>query len=385
MHSLAYGGNQPVGVFKFSGKLQLVQNIQLSYSLHPASQPRGQIYNPLMALLHAVQAQGSISAAARTLDLSYRHVWGELKRWEAELGETLLVWDRGQAARLSPFGSKLMYAERQAQARLTPQIEALQAELERSFAMAFEAQSQVVSLYASHDEALSQLRVHCAKKHLHLDITFMGSVDAIRALNEGRCVMAGFHTTLPAQRGTLAQRTYQPLLQPGVHKIIGFAQRMQGLVLPPGNPKGVRTLADVRDKNLRLSNRALGTGTRLLLDELLAQLGIKPSQITGYRHTEPSHSAVAQAIAQGSADVGIGIEAAAAALGLDFVPLVQERYDLVCLKSALLEPTVVTLRKTLQSAAWRRQLNGIQGYGQENSGKVLSLTKTLPWWQLDGA
>ncbi len=337
-----------------------------------------------MALLHAVQAQGSILAAAKNLNLSYRHVWGELKRWEAELGENLLVWDKGQAARLSPFGTKLMYAERQAQARLAPQIEALQAELERSFALAFEAQTQVVSLYASHDEALSQLRLHCAKQHLHLDITFTGSVDAIRALNEGRCVMAGFHTTLPALRGTLAQRTYQPLLQPGLHKIIGFAKRMQGLILPRGNPHGIKTLADVRDKNLRLSNRALGTGTRLLLDELLAQLDIKHSQIVGYRHTEPSHSAVAHAVAQGSADVGIGIQAVAVAMGLDFVPLVQERYDLVCLKTALLDPTVVSLRKTLQSSAWRKQLDGIHGYQNENSGKVLSLTKTLPWWRLDG-
>jgi putative molybdopterin biosynthesis protein len=336
-----------------------------------------------MALLHAVQAQGSISAAAKALDLSYRHVWGELKRWEAELGQSLLVWDKGQAARLSPFGAKLMYAERQAQARLAPQIEALQAELERSFALAFEPQAQVVSLYASHDEALSQLRAHCVRKHLHLDITFTGSVDAIRALNEGRCVMAGFHTALPARRGTLAQRTYQPLLQPGRHKIMGFTKRVQGLMLPAGNPSGIRTLADVRDKNLRFSNRALGTGTRLLLDELLAQQAIKPSQITGYRHCEPSHAAVAHAIAHGSADVGIGIEAAAVAMGLDFVPLVQERYDLVCLKSALLEPAVMSLRKTLQSLAWRRQLEGIHGYQNENSGKVLSLTRTLPWWQLD--
>jgi putative molybdopterin biosynthesis protein len=360
-----------------------VQNIQLSYSLHPASQPGGPIHNPLMALLHAVQEQGSISAAAKSLHLSYRHVWGELKRWEAQLGENLLIWDKGQAARLSPFGTKLLYAERQAQARLAPQIEALQAELERSFAIAFEPKSQVLSLYASHDEALSRLRAHCAKKHLHLDITFTGSVDAIRALNEGRCTMAGFHTTVPAQRGTLAQRTYQPLLQPGLHKIIGFALRMQGLILAPGNPHGVKTLADVRDKNLQFSNRALGSGTRLLLDELLAQLDIKPSQITGYRHTEPSHSAVAHAIAQGSADAGIGIAAAAAAMGLDFVPLVQERYDLVCLKTALHEPPVKALCKSLQSAAWRQQLQNIAGYQNESSGKVLSLTQTLPWWQFD--
>ena len=336
-----------------------------------------------MALLHAVQEQGSISAAAKSLHLSYRHVWGELKRWETQLGDTLLVWDKGQAARLSPFGTRLLYAERQAQARLAPQIEALQAELERSFAMAFEPKSQVLSLYASHDEALSRLRSHCAKKHLHLDITFTGSVDAIRALNEGRCVMAGFHTTLPCPTGSLTQRTYQPLLQPGLHKMIGFALRRQGLIVPPGNPQGVLGLADVRDKNLRFSNRALGTGTRLLLDELLALGKIKPSQITGYRHTEPSHAAVAQAIAQGGADVGLGIAAAASALGLDFVPLVQERYDLVCLKTALNDPAVKTLCRLLQSAAWQVQLHTLPGYQLANSGRVVSLTQTLPWWQFE--
>jgi putative molybdopterin biosynthesis protein len=331
--------------------------------------------------LHAVQEHGSISKASKALQLSYRHVWGELKRWETELGENLLLWDKGQAAKLSPFGAKLLYAERQAQARLAPQIEALQAELERSFAMAFEPQSQVLSLYASHDEALSRLRAYCAGLHLHFDITFTGSVDAIRALNEGRCVMAGFHTTLPATSGTLAQRTYQPLLQPGLHKIIGFALRTQGLMLPAGNPHNVHTLVDVRDKKLRFSSRALGTGTRLLLDELLAQQAIKPSQITGYRHTEPSHAAVAQAIAQGTADVGIGIAAAAAKLGLDFVPLVQERYDLVCLKTALQTPAIQALCNALQSTAWQTQLNSLVGYQPEKSGQVLSLTETLPWWK----
>jgi putative molybdopterin biosynthesis protein len=360
-----------------------VQNIQLSYSLHPKPKPGALIHNPLMALLQTVQDSGSISAAAKSLHLSYRHVWGELKRWEVELGENLLIWDKGQAAKLSAFGIKLLYAERQAQARLAPQIQALHAELERSFAMVFEPKSKVLSLYASHDEALSRLRSHCAKQHLHLDIKFTGSVDAIRALNEGRCVMAGFHTALPCPSGTLTQRTYQPLLQPGLHKIIGFTLRMQGLIVPTGNPHGVVGLADVRDKKLRFSNRALGTGTRLLLDELLALGKIKPSQITGYRHTEPSHSAVAHAIAHGSADVGLGIAAAASAMGLDFVPLVQERYDLACLKTALQDPAVKALCRLLQSAAWREQLCGMEGYHYENSGQVVSLTQTLPWWQFE--
>lgn len=363
-----------------------MHSIRLHYELHPptaaALPAAGHIANPLLALLHAVADAGSISAAARALDLSYRHVWGELKRWEAALGQPLLLWDKGQAARLSDFGSKLLYAERQAQARLAPQLEALQAELERSFALAFNPAAQVLPLYASHDEALSRLRNHCARvADVHLDITFTGSVDAIRALNEGRCVMAGFHTLLPSPAGSMAHTTYQPLLQPGLHKIIGFAQRTQGLIVAAGNPLKLHSLADVAQHKARYVNRALGTGTRLIADELLSHARIKPGQVQGYRRTEPSHAAIAQAVASGEADAGLGIAAAAFAKGLGFVPLATERYDLVCLKAALDDPAIQTLRKTLRSSAWRAQCNAIAGYEALQSGEVLSLSHILPWWE----
>jgi putative molybdopterin biosynthesis protein len=360
-----------------------VKHIQLSYLIEPSGLPQSLIHNPLMGTLHAVQKHGSISAAAKALELSYRHVWGQLKRWEAEIGQPLLLWEKGQSARLSPLGVKLLYAERQAQARLAPQIEALRAELERSFAMAFEPTAHVLQLCASHDNALARLRTHCAAQQLHLDISFMGSIDAIRALNEGRCEMAGFHTSLPTSKNSLAQRTYQDLLQPGLHKIIGFAQRAQGLIVPHGNPQGVQSLADVQRQKLRFANRPLGTGTRLLLDDLLAMSKIKPNQITGYQRTEPSHAAVAHAVLHGSADVGLGIAVAAAIPGLHFVPLVQERYDLVCLKSALQDPAVKALCTSLQHSAWKKQINQLTGYKAEQSGQVLSLTQTLPWWNFD--
>jgi putative molybdopterin biosynthesis protein len=364
----------------------VMHTVSLHYQLHPpsaaATPPAAlRIANPLLGLLQAVAQAGSISAAARSLGLSYRHVWGELKRWELQLGQPLLLWDKGQAARLSEFGNKLLFAERQAQARLAPQMDALQAELERSFALAFDPQAQVLSLYASHDEALGRLRSHCAQTaQLHLDIQFTGSVDAIRALNEGRCVLAGFHTLLPSPAGSKAQKTYRPLLQPGQHKIIGFAQRTQGLIVAKGNPLKLHSLSDIVRSKARYINRALGTGTRLILDELLAQQRIKPSQLPGYRRSEPSHAAVAQTVANGEADVGLGIEAVAVAQGLGFVPLVSERYDLVCLNTVLIEPAIQSLLKVLGSSTWRAQCNAIAGYEALQSGEVLSLSQTLPWW-----
>ena len=359
-----------------------MRKVELSYSLAPRGGAAG-LRNALMDLLHAVREQGSISAAAQAMGLSYRHVWGELKRWEGELGRTLIVWDKGQPARLSEFGGKLLWAERQAQARLAPQIEALHADLERAFAIAFDDAAHVLTLFASHDDALAALRVHAASKaRLHLDIRFCGSVDAISALNEGRCVMAGFHTPPQPQQGTLAQRTYQPLLQPGRHKLIGFARRTQGLIVAAGNPLRLATLADLPGSGARFVNRPLGTGTRVLLDELLAQQKMRPADLNGYGDTEPSHAAVAQAVASGAADAGLGIEAAARSRGLDFVPLVQEDYYLVCLKAALDAEPVQALLEVLRSPAWQERVAALPGYQPAQSGQVLSLRAQLPWWKL---
>ena len=339
------------------------------------------VRHPLIDLLQAVDAQGSISAAARGLGLSYRHVWGELKRWEDELGNELIVWEKGQAARLSDFGAKLMWAERQAQARLSPQIEALRADLERAFAVAFDPSAHVLTLYASHDDALPVLRAQAARQaNLHLDIRFTGSVDAIRALNEGRCVMAGFHTLQHTRDKTPTARTYKPLLQPGQHKIIGFARRTQGLMVGRGNPLGLLRLRDVVVGRARFANRALGSGTRVLLDELLAEDGLSPGDIVGFEQTEPSHAAVAQAVAAGAFDAGLGIEAAAQSAGLDFVPLAEEHYHLVCLKSALEQPGVQALLRLLQTTRWQDDLAAIPGYGPLQCGEVLSMRRVLPWW-----
>jgi putative molybdopterin biosynthesis protein len=358
-----------------------VQKIQLTYSLAGQRGADALIRNQLMDLLVAVREHGSISAAAKALGLSYRHVWGELKKWEQVLGHTLIVWDKGQPARLSEFGDKLLWAERQAQARLAPQVQALHADLERAFAVAFDDSVHVLTLYASHDDALVSLREHAASNaRLHLDIRFTGSVDAISALNEGRCAMAGFHTLRKPAVGTIAHKTYKPLLKPGLHKIVGFARRMQGLMVAPGNPLGLSSLDDLRRRDVRFVNRALGTGTRVLLDELMHDAGIAASSVAGYERNEPSHSAVALAVASGSADAGLGIEQAARAKGLAFLPLMEEQYHLVCLKSALEQPATQALLGVLQSPAWRSQLAAMPGYKPEQSGEVLSLSKLLPWW-----
>ena len=370
-----------------------VSKIELSYSLGSQnsapntadlSKPRHQalLRNALMDLLQAVREHGSIAAAAKSLGMSYRHVWGELKKWEVRLNQNLIVWEKGMPAELSEFASKLLWAERQAQARLAAPIEALMAELERTFAVAFDPEAHLLTLYASHDDALVRLREFTAGQSLHLDIRFCGSVDAVRALNEGRCELAGFHTLSPPKLNSLSAQTYKPLLKPGQHKLIGFAQRTQGLLVKPGNPLNIHSLQDVMAKRLRYVNRGLGTGTRLLLDELLTNQGLAADQLIGYEHQELSHSAVANCIASGQADAGLAIESAALSSGLDFVPLASENYWLVCLKSALESPPVQALRKHLSSPEWQTTLQDMLGYQANQSGNVHSLRKELPWWAL---
>src|SRR5512139_2323422 len=123
-----------------------MHRIALTYQIGDA--PGRDLHHPLMALLAAVHETGSIGGAAQRLGLSYRHTWGELKRWEAQLGQPLVHWSKGERARLLPLGEKLLWAERRARARLAPQIEALRAELQRAFALAFDETARVIGLQA---------------------------------------------------------------------------------------------------------------------------------------------------------------------------------------------------------------------------------------------
>jgi putative molybdopterin biosynthesis protein len=359
-----------------------MHRVELTYALRPADGAPRELHHPLLELLEAIHRSGSISAAARDLKLSYRHVWGELKRWEVELGRPLLLWSKGHAAQLSPFGSKLLHAERQARARLAPQLAALRGEIERAFAVAFDDAAGVIEMAASHDEALPLLRDWVSEhRRLDLDIHFTGSVDALAALNDGRCGLAGFHALTHAPRDSPTARVYRPMLRPGRHKLIGFAERSQGLIVAPGNPLGIATLADLARRGVRFVNRRRGTGTRVVLEELLAAADLPLESIAGHDRIEPSHRAVAQAVASGSADAAVGIEAAARARDLDFVPLAEEQYFLATLAEHLERAPLVALRAALASPAWQAELAALPGYAPQRSGEVLSLTAMLPWWR----
>jgi putative molybdopterin biosynthesis protein len=352
------------------------RGIHLQYSFESDGQRGAEVHNPLFELLQAIEQHGSIRHAASALDASYRHVWGQLKHWETRLGEPLVTWAQGQPARLTPFAARLLWAERRARTRLTPHIEALRAELERVLADALDGSQQVLAMAASHDLALPALREIASAAHgLHIELRFAGSIDALRALGQGRCLVAGFHVPRLPDGSAVFARALKPLLTPGRHKLIGCMRREQGLIVAAGNPLGVGGLHDL--SRLRFVNRQRGSGTRLLMDHLLDAAGIDAAA----QAEEDSHVAVAAAVASGLADAGLGIEAAAQSFGLGFVPLIEEDYFLACLKDALDEAAVLRLRETLASRAWAEALQRLAGYTPMHSGEVLSLTQALPWWR----
>lgn len=363
------------------------RGVHLEYRFADAGQRGADLAHPLFDLLQAVHAQGSIQHAAKALGASYRHVWGALRRWEAELGEPLVVWAQGQPARLTPFADRLLWAERRARTRLAPHIEALRAELQHVLAEALDGSQQVLTIHASHDMALPQLRDLAAPRGLHIDLRFAGSMDALRALAEGRCTVAGFHVPPLADARNLFARALKPLLKPGRHKLIGFATRRHGLIVPAGNPHGLRSLADLRGADpVRFVPRQPGSGTRLLTEHLMAQQGLAAADLPGFEaRPEDSHVAVAatvaNAAARGEAAAGLGVQAAAEAFGLGFVPLVDEHYFLVCLSDVLAHPAVERLRALLHDPAWTARLADVPGYAPDRPGEVLSLTQALPWWR----
>jgi putative molybdopterin biosynthesis protein len=356
------------------------RGVHLQYTFEPEGQRGAVVQNPLFDLLSAVHEHGSIQRAATATGASYRHVWGALKHWQDVLGEPLVNWVQGHPARLTPFAERLLWAETHARARMTPHIEALRADLERVLTEALDGSQQVLTVYASHDLALPTLRETARDaERLHIDLRFAGSIDALRALAEGRCAVAGFHVPPLTEGAALFAQSLKPLLKPGRHKLIGCTRRTQGLVVPAGNPLGLRSLADVAAQRARYAQRQAGSATRLLTTHLLAQAAIDPVRLVVAR-TEDSHTAIAAAVAGGLADTGIAIEAAARAFGLDFVPLAEDDYFLVCLADALEMPAVQALRRALHDPAWQQAVSALPGYSLAHPGEVLSLTRALPWW-----
>jgi molybdate-binding protein/DNA-binding XRE family transcriptional regulator len=201
----------------------------------------------------------------------------------------------------------------------------------------------------------------------------MGSMAALRALQQGEVHVAGLHLFDPAT-GESNLPFLRRALKSSNYEVVTFATWEEGLLVRAGNPKSIRAVSDIADPYVTLVNREEGAGARLLLDQRLREAGINYHQVRGYGTIVASHFDVARAIASCQADVGVGIRSAAQLFELDFVPLQAARYDLVVPKSYLKShSTLAHLFETLVSRPFRTEIEALGGYDTSETGKLHAL------------
>jgi molybdate transport repressor ModE-like protein len=328
----------------------------------------------LVPLLNAIERSGSLTRAAQETRLSYRHLWGLIGKWSERLGEPLVVMRQGQGARLAPLGATLLRAHTRVQNRLAPRLQRLAREIERQMQGHAPASRPLLTLHASHDVALAQLRDAVNQQHrLHLALNFHGSVDCLASLARRDCDIAGFHVARARSTSFLLRAPYDRWLKPRTHVLIQFVKRKQGLMVPRGNPRRIRSLLDLAKRRARFINRQPGSGTRVLFDHLLQRAAIASDRIVGYPQEEFTHVAVAAQVASGGADAGFGIEAAAVQYGLDFIPVIEEQYWFACRKSDIGKPAITAFVEALQDAEFKSIAAHLAGYDARAVGTVVPI------------
>jgi len=220
----------------------------------------------------------------------------------------------------------------------------------------------------SHDLALEGMAERL-KKYVTLLSLPVGSLDGLVNLRQGLCQISGSHLldvsgeyNIPFIRHLFPDRSME---------IITLAYRTQGLMLTSGNPKGIKKVSDVAKSNIRFVNRNAGSGTRLWFDAELRKLKIPSEKINGYDKVVKTHSEAAILIANHQADAALGLQAAAHQQGLDFIPLFEERYDLVLPREH--ETTLLPLLDYVQTVNFRNELNALTGYNSAHSGEQIPL------------
>ena len=232
--------------------------------------------------------------------------------------------------------------------------------------------SRVLVHVGSHDNILDLLanELMALADPLRLVSSHAGSLGGLAALARRGALFAGCHLFDPDTNDFNFPFLAKHL--PGIPvTLVNLAIRHQGLMVAPGNPKKIAGVADLVRPEVRFVNRQRGAGTRILLDHHLTSAGIDPDQVRGYGDEEYTHMGVAVNVATGAADCGLGIKAAANALGLDFVPLARERYDLAIPDASMEDPRIATLLKTVRTRGFLDKVEALGGYETPLSGRIM--------------
>lgn len=309
-----------------------------------------------LRLLASYQALGPVAAAQ---GVSYRGLWGLLTQAEAAFGRPLVSKGRGRGTRLTAFAEALLALDDEARATLAAQHAPWAARLQELLTPRAVAPPERLHIAASHDLALADWVEN--GRHVRVDLYWRGSEEAMLALARGECDVAGFHLPLGLGRAEAAAWVggYLGLAR---HRFFEVMRREHGILVPPGNPLAIHGVADIARPGVRMVNRQRGSGTRSMIDQLLAASRLDGRAIAGYAHEEFTHDAVAAAVASGQADAGFAIRAAASRYDLDFVPLGSDRYCLAIRTPLAGTAAVSQLLRRLQGDTFRRRLAAMPGY-----------------------
>ena len=234
--------------------------------------------------------------------------------------------------------------------------------------------AMTVRFVGSHDIALEALWAQARRQQPALQVTarYVGSLDGLLALYHGEADLAGAHI-VDEETGEYNLPILRRLFPHHVLCVVTLAEREQGWIVPHGNPRRLHTWGDLAQPGLRFVNRQPGSGTRTLLDYHLSREGIATASITGYGTTANTHLAIAAAVAEGRADVGLGLYAAARAYGLDFVSLARERYDLALPERTRNRLPLGPIIDSIRNPDFRAVVAELGGYDTTHSGTEVSI------------
>ncbi|MBN1849245.1 MAG: molybdopterin biosynthesis protein [Deltaproteobacteria bacterium] len=226
-------------------------------------------------------------------------------------------------------------------------------------------------IIGSHDMTIDLLGDEIRRRGHNIRISSgnVGSLGGLIALRKKTSHMAGAHLLDTKTQEYNISYIKQYLKGLPVH-VFHLVLRDQGLMVGKGNPKSIKDLNDLEREDITFVNRQAGSGTRILLDYRLNQKAIKPESINGYNNEEFTHMAVAVDVLSGAADCGMGIFAAAQALGLDFIPVVQEQYDLIIPSPLVNTPNIQTIMDIIQSKSFKTRVTQLGGYDPSHSGQL---------------
>ncbi|MDR3574833.1 MAG: substrate-binding domain-containing protein [Anaerolineaceae bacterium] len=231
--------------------------------------------------------------------------------------------------------------------------------------------TKTLMFIGSHDPAVVWLSEHFSEteKQYSLQPSFTGSLGGLMAIAEGKADLTGIHLW-DEETGEYNIPFVRRLLPGQKVALLNLSNRRMGLIVAAGNPKGIKSLIDLVNPDVRFINRQSGSGTRVWLDAVLHRMGINSQNIHGYNEEKLTHSETARCIAEGKADAALGLQTAALSYGLDFIFLTLERYDLVITDTNLKLAPFQALRNFLLDPDIKNEIAALGGYETSRTGEI---------------